>query len=322
MPLIGLHCSHEQIPPSDLLAAVRHAEQAGFEAAMSSDHFSPWSGRQGESGFAWSFLGAALATTQLPFGVVNAPGQRYHPAIVAQAAASLCQMFPGRLWLALGTGEASNEHITGERWPSKAERNARLLECVEVMRALFAGEVVDHSGLVRVDRARLWTLPPEPPALMGPAVSEETAAWVGGWADGLLTVNQPREKLERMIAAFRESGGEGKRLAVQVHLSWAADDAAAREVAYDQWRTNVFPPPLCWDLETVEQFDLAARHVRAEDLEQTVVISSDFERHLEVLRELAELGFEEIHLHHVGQDLHPFIDAFGENVLPSLGEDR
>jgi probable non-F420 flavinoid oxidoreductase len=322
MPLIGLHCSHEQIPPRDLLAAVRHAEQAGFGAAMSSDHFSPWSERQGESGFAWSFLGAALATTQLPFGVVNAPGGRYHPAIVAQAAASLCQMFPGRLWVALGTGEASNEHITGERWPAKAERNARLLECVEVMRALFAGDVVDHSGLVRVDRARLWTLPPEPPPLMGPAVSEETAAWVGGWADGLVTVNQPREKLERMIAAFREGGGEDKRMAVQVHLSWAADDAAARELAHDQWRTNVFPPPLCWDLETVEQFDLAARHVRAEDLEQTVVISSDFERHLEVLRELAQLGFEEIHLHHVGQDLHPFIDAFGEHVLPSLAEDR
>jgi probable non-F420 flavinoid oxidoreductase len=322
MPLIGLHCSHEQIPPRDLLAAVRHAEQAGFGAAMSSDHFSPWSERQGESGFAWSFLGAALATTQLPFGVVNAPGGRYHPAIVAQAAASLCQMFPVRLWVALGTGEASNEHITGERWPAKAERNARLLECVEVMRALFAGDVVDHSGLVRVDRARLWTLPPEPPPLMGPAVSEETAAWVGGWADGLVTVNQPREKLERMIAAFREGGGEDKRMAVQVHLSWAADDAAARELAHDQWRTNVFPPPLCWDLETVEQFDLAARHVRVEDLEQTVVISSDFERHLELLRELAELGFGEIHLHHVGQDLHPFIDAFGEHVLPSLAEDR
>jgi hypothetical protein len=137
-----------------------------------------------------------------------------------------------------------------------------------------------------------------------------------------VTVNQPREKLERMIAAFREGGGEDKRMAVQVHLSWAADDAVARELAHDQWRTNVFPPPLCWDLETVEQFDLAARHVRVEDLEQTVVISSDFERHLEVLRELAQLGFEEIHLHHVGQDLHPFIDAFGEHVLPSLTEDR
>ena len=127
---------------------------------MSSDHFSPWSERQGESGFAWSFLGAALEATSLGFGVVNAPGQRYHPAIVAQAASSLCEMFPGRLWVALGTGEASNEHITGGRWPPKAERNARLRECVDVMRALFAGEVVNHDGLVRVDRARLWTLPP------------------------------------------------------------------------------------------------------------------------------------------------------------------
>jgi probable non-F420 flavinoid oxidoreductase len=321
MPLIGIHCSHEQIPPSDLLAAVRHAEEAGFGAAMSSDHFSPWSERQGESGFAWSFLGAALATTSLPFGVVNAPGQRYHPAIVAQAAASLCQMFPGRLWVALGTGEASNEHITGERWPSKAERNARLLECVEVMRALFAGEVVDHHGLVRVDRAKLWTLPPEPPPLIGPAVTEETAGWVGGWADGLVTVNQPRDKLERMIAAFRENGGEDKRLAVQVHLSWADDDDAALKIAHDQWRTNVFPPPLCWDLQTVEQFDLASKHVRAEDLRQAVVVSAELGRHVEVLHELAGLGFDEIYLHHVGQDLRPFIDAFGEHVLPALARE-
>ena len=318
MPRIGIHCSHEQIAPRELLAAVAHAEQAGFAAAMCSDHFSPWSERQGESGFAWSFLGAALATTGLPFGVVNAPGQRYHPAIIAQAAASLCQMFPGRLWVALGTGEASNEHITGARWPSKAERTARLIECVEVMRALFAGEVVDHDGLVRVDRAKLWTLPAEPPPLFGPAISVETARWAGGWADGLVTVNQPREKLERMIAAFRENGGEGKPLAVQVHLSWAEDDATALEIAHHQWRTNVFPPPLCWDLETVEQFDLAATHVRAEDLAATVLISSDLERHLEVLHELAELGFEEIYLHHVGQDLFPFIDAFGEHVLPAL----
>ena len=285
---------------------------------MSSDHFSPWSERQGESGFAWSFLGAAMARTSLPFGVVNAPGERYHPAIVAQAAASLSEMFPGRLWVALGTGEASNEHITGAPWPDKATRNARLRECVEVMRALFAGEVVDHDGLVRVDRARLWTLPAEPPPLIGPAISEETAAWVGEWADGLVTVNQPREKLERMIAAFRENGGEGKRLAVQVHLSWAPDMETALRIAHDQWRTNVFPPPLCWDLQTVEQFDLAARHVRPEDLRETVLVSHELGRHLEVLRELAALGFDEIYLHHVGQELGPFIEAFGEHVLPEL----
>jgi probable non-F420 flavinoid oxidoreductase len=318
MSHIGFHCSHEQIPPGELLAAVRHAEQAGFAAAMSSDHFSPWSERQGESGFAWSFLGAALEATSLPFGVVNAPGQRYHPAIVAQAAASLCQMFPGRLWVALGTGEASNEHITGERWPSKAERNARLRECVDVIRALFAGEVVDHHGRVVVDRARLWTLPPEPPPLIGPAVSVETAGWVGEWADGLVTVNQPPDKLERMIAAFRENGGEGKRLAVQVHLSWAPDEDSALEIAFDQWRTNVFAPPLCWDLHTVEQFDIAAEHVSPEAVRNTVLVSADPGRHVEVLRELAALGFDEIYLHHVGREQERFIDAFGEHVLPEL----
>ena len=154
MAAIGFHASHEQASPSELLHAVRAAEAAGFACAMCSDHFSPWSERQGESGFAWSWLGAALQATSLPFGVVNAPGQRYHPAVIAQAAATLCELFPGRFWLALGTGEFSNEHITGEPWPDKRTRNARLAECVAVIRALLAGEVVDHDGLVRVDRAR------------------------------------------------------------------------------------------------------------------------------------------------------------------------
>ena len=137
MPRIGFHASHEQIPPSRLLAAVRAAEAAGFDAAMCSDHFSPWSERQGESGFAWSWLGAALEATSLSLGCVNAPGQRYHPAIIAQAAATLAEMYPGRFWVALGSGEASNEHITGAPWPDKATRNARLRECVDVMRALL-----------------------------------------------------------------------------------------------------------------------------------------------------------------------------------------
>jgi probable non-F420 flavinoid oxidoreductase len=318
MAVIGFHCSHEQIPPSRLLENVRHAEAAGFRAAMSSDHFSPWSERQGESGFAWAFLGAALQATTLPFGIVNAPGQRYHPAIVAQAAATLCELFPGRLWVALGTGEASNEHITGEHWPAKSKRNARLRECVDVMRALFAGEVVDHEGLVRVDRARLWTLPAEPPSLVGAAVSTDTARWCGGWADGLVTINQPRETLERVIAAFREGGGEGRPIYLQVHLSWAPDDHEALRIAHDQWRTNVFRPPLCWDLETVEQFDVAAQHVRPDDVRDSVLVSADLGRHRAWLHELGELGFEQIHLHHVGQDLRAFIDAFGDRVLPEL----
>ncbi|MQA35359.1 LLM class flavin-dependent oxidoreductase, partial [Modestobacter roseus] len=130
MTVLGFHNSHEQVHPADLLRAVQHAEQVGFTAAMCSDHLEPWNERQGQSGFAWSWLGAALATTGLPFGAVNAPGQRYHPVIVAQAIATLGSMFPGRFWVALGSGEAMNEHVTGHVWPRKELRDARLRECV------------------------------------------------------------------------------------------------------------------------------------------------------------------------------------------------
>jgi probable non-F420 flavinoid oxidoreductase len=315
---IGIHASHEQIPPSALLTAMREAEAAGFERAWSSDHFAPWSARQGESGSAWAWLGAAMQATALPYGVVNAPGQRYHPAIVAQAAATLAELFPGRLSVALGSGEFSNEHITGAPWPRKPVRNARLRECVDVIRALFAGEEVSHDGLVTVDRARLWTLPERPPPLLATAVSAETAGFAGEWADGLITINQPREQLERVLAAFREGGGEGKPVAVQVHLSWARDDEEALAIAYDQWRANVFGPPLSWDLATVEEFDEAARYVRAEDLHGPVLISSDLGRHRAWIERLDALGFDAIYLHHVGQEQRAFIDAFGEHVLPAL----
>ena len=318
MPRIGWHASHEQIPPSRLLRDARHAEEAGFEVGMSSDHFSPWSARQGESGFAWSWLGAALATTGLPFRVVNAPGQRYHPAIVAQAIATLAEMFPERLWVCLGTGEASNEHVTGDRWPPKPLRNARLAECVAVIRALLAGEEVTHHGLVRVDRARLWTRPAVPPPLLGAAVTEETARWVGGWADGLATIHRPPDRLRRVTEAFREGGGEGKPMVLQAHVSWAPTEEEALLIAHDQWRTNLFGPPVCWDLEMVEHFDEAARHVRPEDVRAGVLVSSDPARHVAWIEEAAALGFDEVNLHHVGQEQGPFIEAFGRHVLPAL----
>ncbi len=285
---------------------------------MCSDHYAPCSARQAHTGFAWASLGATLHATSNPIGVFNAPGQRYHPAIIAQAAATLCRMFPGRFWLALGPGEASNEHITGGRWPPKPVRNARLKECVDVMRALFAGETVTHDGLVTVDRARLWTRPDEPPKLIGAAVSVETARWVGGWADGLITVNQPRDHLRRMIAAFREGGGEGRPLYLQVHLSYARDEEAALDIAHEQWRSNVFAPPICWDLELLEHFDEAARYVRKEDMRDGVLISSDPQRFVGWLAELAALGFDGIYLHHVGVEQRASIATFGERVLPAL----
>ncbi|OLF18194.1 TIGR03885 family FMN-dependent LLM class oxidoreductase [Actinophytocola xanthii] len=317
MPRVGWHASHEQIAPSKLLDDVVHAERAGFAAAWSSDHFSPWSERQGESGFAFSWLGAALARTGFPIGMVNAPGQRYHPAVVAQAVGTLAEMFPGRLSVALGTGEFSNEHITGEPWPDKPTRNARLRECVDIIRALLAGEEVTHRGLVRVDRARLWTRPEQPPRLLATAVSAETAGWAGEWAEGLITIWQPAETLRRVVDAFRDRGGD-KPLALQVHVSWAPDEDEALRIAHEQWRTNVFEAPLCWDIATPAEFDAAAKHVRPEDMHAGVLIASDPKRFVEWLREAADLGFEEIYVHHVGQEQRAFIDCFAEHVLPEL----
>ena len=322
MAAIGIHASHEQIAPSALLQAMRDAEAAGFERVWSSDHFSPWSARQGESGFAWSWLGAALQATTVPFGVVNAPGQRYHPAIVAQALATLAEMFPGRMWAALGTGEASNEHITGDRWPPKKERNARLLECVEIIRELLRGEEVSTDGYVRVDRARLWTLPATLPRLVGAALTVETAQWCGGWADGLLTVRQPPEQLQRMIDAFREAGGEGKPVVVQIKVAWGDSDDEALAAAYDQWRTNVFASALMADIETVDQFEVAAGHVRPEDMHDSVLVSSDPARHAAWLHELVELGVDEIYVHQVPKEQDGFLDVYAEKVLPDLQGDH
>ncbi|ADB29847.1 Luciferase-like monooxygenase [Kribbella flavida DSM 17836] len=317
MTVYGFHASHEQVPPADLLQAVVRAEQAGFTAAMCSDHFSPWSARQGQSGFAWSWLGAALQATDLSFGVVNAPGQRYHPAIIAQAIGTLGSMYPGRFWAALGTGEASNEHITGAAWPRKELRTERLAQSVDVIRRLLQGEEVSHDGLVTVDRAKVWTRPDEPPALLGAAVSEQTAKWCAGWADGLITVNADADTLRRLIAVYKEAGGRGK-VCLQVHLSYAADEDKALALAHDQWRSNVFPPPLCWDVDTAESFDLAAEQVPAEAMHKTVRISSDPGRHAEWLNEYAALGFDAIYLHHVGQEQTEWIDVFGTKVLPQL----
>lgn len=211
MPQIGYHASREQFAPSRLIDLVQQAEAAGFDAAMCSDHFHPWSDAQGQSGFAWSWLGAALQATSLPMGTVCAPGQRYHPAIIAQAAATLGEMYPGRFWVALGSGELLNEHITGARWPSKAERNQRLLESAEVMRALWRGETVSHRGAITVDQARLYTRPQTPPLIVGAALTPETAGWMGGWADALITVSHPIDELRGVIDAFRAGGGRGSR---------------------------------------------------------------------------------------------------------------
>jgi coenzyme F420-dependent glucose-6-phosphate dehydrogenase len=315
---VGYHASHEQFPPSELLRLVRRAEEAGFNAALNSDHFHPWTDAQGQSGFAWSFMGAALATTQLSFGVVNAPGQRYHPAIVAQALGTLAEMFPGRVWAALGSGQWVNEGITGGAWPAKDVRNARLRECVDVMRALFRGETVTHRGLVTVEGAKLYSRPQVPPLLVGAAITPRTAEWVGSWADGLITTSRPPERLRRVVDAFRSGGGAGKPMFLKVQLSYAEDEAQARSGAHEQWAANILPSAVLTDLRHPSQFAAAASIIRPEELDGAVRISSSLQQHIDWLGEDLSLGFERIYLHNVNREQEAFIEAFGQKVVPAL----
>jgi coenzyme F420-dependent glucose-6-phosphate dehydrogenase len=286
---------------------------------MCSDHFAPWGMQQGQSGFAWSWLGAALQATGLSFGTVNAPGQRYHPAIVAQAAATLTEMYPDRFWLAVGSGEALNEHITGDPWPAKSTRVARLRESVQVMRALFAGQTVTHAGLVNVHEAKLYTRPRTPPPIFGAAISGATAESVGAWADGLITVARPEPELSEVVRAFRRGGGEGKPMYLQACITFAPTEEEAEALAHAGWRTNVIgSSEFKADVPSPEFFDAAAKFVRPSEMRSALRISADPGQHAAWLEADQALGFERIYVHHVGSDQERFIEAFASRVLPRL----
>lgn len=315
---VGYHASHEQKSPRALLEYTRRAEEAGFDAAMCSDHFHPWSERQGESGFAWSWLGAALQATALSFGTVCAPGYRYHPAIIAQAAATLQQMYEGRFWLALGSGEALNEHITGDPWPNKDERNARLEECAQVIRRLLAGERVDHDGLVRVADARLYTRPTSPVPLYAAALTPETAEWAAGWADGLITAAPDADTAAELMEAFRRGGGAGHPVLIQLTVSYANSEEQAIAAAHDQWRQLNLEPPELGNLPSPAAFDAATAEIPPERTAQGLLTSPDPGDHVRLLRSFAETGVDAVYVHNVSLEEDGFIDLYREHVLPAL----
>lgn len=319
--MIGYHASHEQFSPADLARFVRAAEAANFGAVMSSDHLAPWSVRQGNSGFAWSWLGAAMQATALPFGSLAIPTDgRYHPALIAQAAATLCDLFPGRFrWIAAGSGEALNERPVGKGWPDKDERNLRLFEGVSMIRKLWRGETVSSTSFIKAENLKLWSLPSTLPKIYGAALSAETARWMGEWADGLITVRSSPEKTREIIAAFREGGGEGKPVILQFQLSWAA---GTREQAvkdgWDQWRCCALDADQLADLATPEQFDEATAAVTLEAFDEGLCASTDAGDHIDWIRQYQAMGFSEIYLHNRGRNQLEFIDFFGREVLPAL----
>ncbi|KQS27657.1 TIGR03885 family FMN-dependent LLM class oxidoreductase [Dyadobacter sp. Leaf189] len=322
MAVIGYHASHEQFSPAELLSLVQLAEASGFESAMCSDHLNPWSHDQGHSGHLWSWLGGALqAAGTIPFGSLVIPGgARFHPVMVAQAAATLADMFPNRYqWIALGSGEALNEAVLSPEWPSKEERNARLQEAAAMIRALWRGEIVtSREGYHYADQAKIWSLPEQTPRIFGAALTPKTARWMGEWADGLVTVNHSKEKLREVVAAFNEGGGADKPKYVQVHVSWARTMEEATQNAFEQWRTNTVSPEKCANFRTVEDFENAVTDMRPEDMAEHLFISTDPEAHIAHLQSVEEIGFEQIMVHNVGKNQAEFIEVFGKYVLPGL----
>jgi probable non-F420 flavinoid oxidoreductase len=312
MSMLCYHASHEQFAPSHLLKLVVQAEAAGFEGIHSSDHIAPWSVRQGHAGFTFSWIAAALQATSLPFSMICTPGQRLHPAVAAHAIATLGEMFPGRINFELASGEALNEHVTGEAWPEKPIRNKRLKECYDVIAKLLRGDEVSNDGLVKVKEAKIYSLPTETPLLFCAALSEETAKWAGQWADGLITTADSREETEKKLSAFRSNGGEGKPCYVQYSFSYAKTEQEAIDGAYHQWRSNLAENDALSDFTKPEQYDEAAKDITKKDVAEKIPMITKAEQLWENISEFEGLGIDRISLHNVNTAHEYFIEDFGK----------
>jgi coenzyme F420-dependent glucose-6-phosphate dehydrogenase len=326
MGTLGYAAMFEQFAPTDMLRWSQMAEDAGFGSIMASDHFHPWTPQQGQSAFAWAWMGALGASTRrVRFGPgVTAPGFRYHPAILAQASATLAAMFPNRFWLGIGAGEALNEHVVGRYWPEAPTRLALLEEAVEVIHRLFTGKVVKYRGeQVTVESARLYTLPATPPpiyiATSGPLNAERT----GRIADGIITVGAPDEKIRTLLDRFargaREAGKNPDDMTriIQLHVSWAESREAAVEQAVREWPNGGMAFPKA-DIRNPEDFEAMARLVRPEHFEGRVFISPDLEEHAAHIQHFIDLGFDEVYVHNVGRNQDAFIQGYARGVLPRL----
>jgi len=309
MTEIAFHASHEQFAPSELLRLVTLAEQAGFDAIHSSDHFHPWSVRQGQSGFSFSWLGAAMQATRLPFSVVCSPGQRYHPAIVAQAVATLGEMFPDRISVELGSGEALNECITGEGWPEKEKRQQRLFESARVIQQLLKGEKVSYEGMIKIKNAKLYSRPIQPPRVFAAALSLETSEWAGQWAEGLLTVAGDAKDIIAKMNAFRKNAGENKPVYVQFSFSYGPLPQSLDE-AYDQWRSNLVSAEKLGNFSQPEEFDAATLYISKEEVKEKISFVENMDALFEKIHFCFDCHVDRVILHNVNCMQDRFIEDF------------
>ncbi|BDZ64419.1 LLM class F420-dependent oxidoreductase [Agromyces mangrovi Wang et al. 2018] len=326
---IGYAAMLERFAPSEAVELAALAESHGFRGVMAADHFQPWLPRHGQSAFVWSVLPAIAERTTGDVGPgVTTPTYRWHPAMVAQASATMAAMYPGRHWLGIGSGEALNEHIVGRYWPEAPERINRMFEAVDVIRKLFAasaaGRDVRHSGPnFKLESTRLWTMPETPPEILVAAGGPVTAKRAGRTVDGLITMDAPPERLELLLARFaegaREVGRDARRMpkVLQFHLSWAPTDEEAMANAMREW-------PIAGmrigkgDIRSPFEFEQLARGVRPEDLADRLTISSDPDVHRAAIQRAFDLGFDRVYLHNVGRNQAEWLEVFGREVLPKV----
>lgn len=313
----GYWMSSEEHSPNALVEHARRAEEAGFRIAMVSDHFHPWMPRQGNSPFVWSVLGAvAHATERLSIGTgVTAPMLRMHPALVAQAAATVAAMMPGRFVLGVGTGERLNEHVVGRHWPTPDVRREMLEEAVEVIRQLWTGEVVTYHGRhTTVETARLYTRPEAPPSIAVAGSSKPSAELAGRIGDAFVGTGPQAEHIE----AFEAAGGAGKPKHGQVTLCWADDEEAARRTAHHWWANTAINGGASTDLADPEDFEALAENVRPDDIAETVPCGPDPQRHLDTIGEFVSAGYDHVYLHQIGPDQEGFFRFWEQELRPRL----
>lgn len=315
---LGYTLSSEEHAPQALADQARLAEEAGFAFAVVSDHFHPWTDRQGHSPFVWGVLGAvARSTERLVVGTgVTCPILRMHPAIVAQAAATAACLLPDRFFLGVGTGENLNEHILGQRWPAARVRREMLEEAVALMRELWRGELTNHHGKhFQVENARIYTLPEGPIDVFVAAGGTATAELAGRIGDGLIATAPDAG----LVGRFEEGGGAGKPRYAQLTVCHAATTQEARRVAHEWWPNAALRGPLSQELPLPSHFEAAAEMVDENDVARAVVCGPDPEAFLEAIQEFADAGFDHVYLHQVGPEQERFIEMMAESVLPRIG---
>ncbi len=316
MTRIGYALSSEEHGPSELVALARRAEECGFPFALISDHFHPWTSRQGQSPFVWSVIGGiAQATERLELGTgVTCPLIRMHPAIVAQAAATAAAMLPGRFFLGLGTGENLNEHVTGEGWPSADVRLSMLAEALDVIRLLWeGGEESFHGEFYTVEDARLFTLPQVLPPIVVAAGKPAAATLAGELGDGLVSTAPDQE----LVARFTAAGGGAKPRYGQLTVCYAEDEAEARRIAHEWWPNAAIPGDLGQELARPVHYEQAATMLSEDQVAEAVVCGPDPERHRAAIEEFARAGFDHVYVHQVGPDQEGCFRFYEREILPA-----